>query len=78
MNRPRLRKKKNWQTKPKPGSPTRLLLLSHPLVGPNLRVLGEIAAEHPNQRVSVLVEEPTVVLEVPEDLGGKVELTGHG
>ncbi|MDA1266203.1 MAG: alanine racemase, partial [Planctomycetota bacterium] len=45
------------------------VLLSHPLVGPNLRALANLAEDHPRQRVSVLVEEPTVVLEVPDCLG---------
>lgn len=45
------------------------VLLSHPLVGPNLALLGELAERHPRSRVSVLVEDPTVLTELPAQVG---------
>lgn len=45
------------------------VLLSHPLVGPNLSVLGALAEDHPRSRVSVLVEDPDVVAGLPARVG---------
>ena len=41
------------------------LLLAYPLVGPSLVLLGEIAAAHPEARVSVLCEAPQAVATIP-------------
>lgn len=41
------------------------VLLAHPLVGPSLDRLGQIAEAHPRARVSVLCEDPSIVARVP-------------
>ena len=45
------------------------VLLSHPLVGPNLAALGELALRFDTCKVSVLIEDPTMVLELPPCVG---------
>lgn len=50
------------------------VLLSHPLVGPNLRLLADLAEQHTNQKVSVLVEDDSVLMEVPSSLGVFVDV----
>jgi D-serine deaminase-like pyridoxal phosphate-dependent protein len=44
------------------------VLLSHPLVGPNLAQLAALAERYPRTRVSVLVEDPDLVLEIPSQV----------
>ncbi len=44
------------------------VLLAYPLIGPALRRLGDIADHHPGSRVSVLCEDPDLVVEVPRQL----------
>lgn len=50
------------------------VLLSHPLVGPNLRVLGDLANRHPSHRVDVLVEDPRLLSEIPFAVGVFVDV----
>ncbi|MGC6487485.1 MAG: alanine racemase [Planctomycetota bacterium] len=50
------------------------LLVAYPHRGPSLRRLGELAAEAPRADVSVLVEDPGLVAEVPSSLGVFVDL----
>lgn len=45
------------------------ILLSHPLVGPNLEALGKLASSFPQSKVSVLVEDPELAGQVPSHLG---------
>ena len=45
------------------------VLLSHPLVGPNLGALGKLASSFPRSQVSVLVEDPELAQQVPSHLG---------
>lgn len=44
------------------------VLLAQPLVGPALRRLGQLAAAHPRQRLSLLVEDGARLAEVPDGL----------
>lgn len=50
------------------------VLLAHPLAGPNLERLAEIAAAHRSCRVSVLSEDPMGCGSIPEALGVFVDV----
>lgn len=50
------------------------VLLAHPLVGPGLARVGQIAARHPRARVAVLCEVPEALAEVPDGVGVFVDL----
>ena len=50
------------------------LLVAYPLVGPSLRVLGQLAERHPGVRVSVLCEDPEHVRSIPPSLSVFVDV----
>lgn len=50
------------------------VLLAYPLNGPALGVLGAIAREHPETRLSVLCEDPALVPSIPADVGVFVDV----
>ena len=50
------------------------LLIAYPLQGPSLTVAGDLAAEFPATRLSVLSEDPLHVPQVPENLGIFVDI----
>jgi D-serine deaminase-like pyridoxal phosphate-dependent protein len=50
------------------------LLVAHPLVGPALARLGQLAGRHPQARLSVLCEVPEAVHELPEGVGVFVDV----
>ena len=45
------------------------VLLAHPLRGPGLDRLGELAGEHPGARLAVLCEDADLISEIPAALG---------
>jgi D-serine deaminase-like pyridoxal phosphate-dependent protein len=51
------------------GSPEADVLLAHPLVGPGLRRLAEVARRFSRARISVLAEDPDAVGAIPAELG---------
>jgi D-serine deaminase-like pyridoxal phosphate-dependent protein len=50
------------------------VLLAYPLVGPGLARVAELAARHPQSRLSVLCDVPEAVAEVPRGVGVFVDL----
>jgi len=50
------------------------VLLAQPLVGPSLRRLAQIAAAHPGQRLSVLIEDPERLAHVPDGVSVFVDI----
>lgn len=50
------------------------VLLAQPLVGPSLRRLAQISRAHPDQRLSVLIEDPERLAHVPDGVSVFVDI----